>query len=79
MRCGIVRRQPTIELGFHLLAELWLVIVVYSSIPDSIHESDAIPDRPAIEFCEDRGEIHRPASNEKVSIKATPRRYFTCV
>jgi hypothetical protein len=56
-----------IELGFHFLAEFWLVTLIDEPVPEFVHESDAIPDRPGIDFREDRIEIHAPTSRETKS------------
>jgi len=64
VRCGIILCEPTVELGFHLLAELWVVTLIHEPIPEFVHESDAISDRPGIDFCEDRIEIHGQTPEE---------------
>jgi hypothetical protein len=58
VRRRIVLREPTSELGFYLLTELWLVTVFHEPIPELVNESDAIPNRPGVDFSEDHMEIH---------------------
>jgi hypothetical protein len=72
LRRGIVLREATVELDFHILAELWLVTLIHESIPEGVHKSDAIHDRPGIDFGEDCMEIHGP-SPENLRIQVSSK------